>query len=192
MAEQIVPAAAVEGQTVAHTEAPGTVEHHVEPSAFGISMLTPGFFVALATIVVLAILLRARVPALIAKALDTRIAGIREQLDQAAKLRAEAEALRDEYTRKSKEAAVEIVAMKEAAAHQANEIVEKAKRDSVALIARRQAMAEDKIASTERAAIEQVRVRVAEVATAAARELIAAKHGAEEDSKLVDQSIARF
>jgi F-type H+-transporting ATPase subunit b len=192
VAEQTVPAAAVEGQTVAHTEAPGTVEHHVEPSAFGISMLTPGFFVALATIVVLAILLRARVPALIAKALDTRIDGIREQLDQAAKLRAEAEALRDEYTRKSKEAAVEIVAMKEAAAHQANEIVEKAKRDSVALIARRQAMAEDKIASTERAAIEQVRVRVAEVATAAARELIAAKHGAEEDSKLVDQSIARF
>src|SRR6188768_237702 len=167
---------------MAHTEVPGVPEHHEEPTAFGIA---PGGYVALATLVVLGVLLRARVPALIANALDARIAGIREQLEQAAKLRAEAEALRDEYSRKAKEAAVEISEMKKAAEHQAAEIVEKAKRDSAALIERRQAMAETKIASAERAAIEQVRVRVAEVAAAAARELIAAKHGDEADSKLV-------
>ena len=53
-------------------------------------------------------------------------------------------------------------------------------------------MAEDKIAAAERAAIEQVRVRVAEAAAAAARELIAEQHGAEADRKLVDQSIAEL
>lgn len=167
-------------------------EHHAEAIVGGVSFLTPGFFVALAMLVVFAIMFKARVPALIAKALDARIAGIRQQLDEAAKLRAEAEALRDEYAKKAKEAASEIIAMKDAAEHQAEEIVEKAKRDSAALIARRQAMAEEKIATAERAAIEQVRVRVAEVAAAAARELIVAKHGAEADSKLVDQSIAQL
>ena len=176
----------------AHPGAAGAEEHHAEAVVAGLSFLTPGFFVALAMLVVFAIMLKARVPSLIAGALDARIAGIRQQLDEAAKLRTEAETLRDDYARKAKEAAAEIVAMKDAAEHQAAEIVEKAKRDSTALIARRQAMAEEKIASAERAAIEQVRLRVAEVAAAAARELIAAKHGAAAYSKLVDQSIAQL
>ena len=170
----------------------GAEEHHAEAVVAGLSLLTPGFFVALAMLVVFAIMLKARVPSLIAGALDARIAGIRQQLDEATKLRTEAEALRDEYARKAKESAAEIIAMKDAAEHQAAEIVEKAKRDSTALIARRQAMAEEKIAAAERAAIDQVRARVAEVAATAARELIAVKHGAEADSKLVDQSIAQL
>jgi F-type H+-transporting ATPase subunit b len=180
-------AAATTGQTVAHTEAPGGAEHHAEPTAFGIA---PGGYVALAMLVVFAIMLKARVPSLIAKALDDKIAGIKQQLDEAAKLRAEAEALRDEYAKKAKEAAAEIVAMKEAAEHQAAEIVDKAKRDSAALIARRQAMAEEKIAAAERAAVDEVRARAASAAAAAAHGLIAAKHDADADRKLVDQTIS--
>jgi F-type H+-transporting ATPase subunit b len=179
-------AVATTEQTVAHTEAPGGAEHHVEPTAFGIA---PGGYVALAMLVVFAIMLKARVPALIAKALDSKIAGIREQLEEAARLRAEAEALRDAYAKKAKEAAAEIVAMKEAAEHQASEIVDKAKRDSAALIARRQAMAEDKIAAAERAAIDDVRAAAASAATSAAGQLIAENHGAKADRVLVDQTI---
>lgn len=182
--------AAATADHTANTVAVDAEEHHVEAVVGGVSFLTPGFFVALAMLVVIGIMLKARVPALIAKALDTRIADIREQLDQAAKLRAEAEALRDEYVRKGKEAAVEIKAMREAAEHQASEIVEKAKRDSAALIARRRAMAESKIASAERAAIEEVRARAAQAAALAAGGLIAKQHDAEADRKLVDQTIA--
>ena len=167
-------------------------EEHGEAAAFGIGVLTPGFFVALAMLVVFAIMLKARVPSLIARALDSKIADIRQQLDEAAKLRAEAEALRDEYVKKAKEAAAEIVAMKDAAEHQAAEIVEKAKRDSTALIARRQAIAENKIAAAERTAIEDVRASAASAAAIAAGELIAKQHGAEADSKLVDQTIAQL
>ena len=184
--------AAATADGAAHTGASGGEAHHVEAVVAGVSLLTPGFFVALAMLVVFAIMLKARVPALIAKALDARIADIRQQLDEAAKLRTEAEALRDEYAKRAKEAASEIVAMRKAAEHQAAELVDKAKRDSAALIARRQAMAEEKIASAERAAIEQVRTRVAEVAATAARELIVTKHGADADSKLVDQSSAQL
>ena len=176
----------------AHTAAAGAEEHHAEAVVAGVSFLTPGFFVALAMLVVFAIMLKARVPALIAKALDSKIADIRTQLDEAAKLRAEAEALRDEYVKKAKDAAAEIVAMKKSAEHQAAEIVEKAKRDSAALIARRQAMAEEKIAAAERAALEDVRASAASAAATAARDLIAKQHSAEADSKLVDQSIAQL
>ena len=182
-------AAAATDHTVPAAEG---AEHHAEAVVGGISFLTPGFFVALAMLVVFAIMLKAGVPALIAKALDSKIADIRQQLDEAAKLRAEAEALRDEYVKKAKEAAAEIVAMKDAAEHQAAEIVEKAKRDSTALIARRQAIAENKIAAAERAAIEDVRASAADAAAVAARELIAAQHGAAADSKLVDQTIAQI
>jgi len=156
--------AAAPATQTAHAAVPEAPEHHAEATVGGISLLTPGFFVALAMLVVIGIMLRARVPALVAKALDDKIAGIREQLDAAAKLRAEAEALRDEYAKKAKEAAAEIVAMKEAAEHQAAEIVDKAKRDSTALIARRQALAEEKIAAAERAAIDELRAKAANAA----------------------------
>ena len=49
-------------------------EEHVEAAAFGVSFLTPGFFVALAMLVVFGIMLKARVPAMIAGMLDARIA----------------------------------------------------------------------------------------------------------------------
>ncbi|HEY6816413.1 MAG TPA: F0F1 ATP synthase subunit B, partial [Croceibacterium sp.] len=99
--------AAAAGETGAHTEVAGGAEHHAEAAAFGVSLLTPGFFVALAMLVVFAIMLKARVPALIAGALDARITAIRTQLDEAARLRAEAEALRDEYAKKASQADVE-------------------------------------------------------------------------------------
>ena len=116
-------------------------EEHVEAAAFGIGMLTPGFFVALAMLVVFAIRLKARVPALIASALDARIAGIKDQLDTAAKLRVEAEALKAEYEAKSAAADADIAALKAGAERQAAEIVAKAEDDAAKLIERHQAMA---------------------------------------------------
>ncbi len=183
-------AAAAEAGHAAATEAGHAAEEHAEAAAFGISFLTPGFFVALAMLVVFAIMLRARVPALIAKSLDERIAGIRQQLDEAARLRAEAEALRDEYVRKSNEADADIAALKAAAEQQAKDIVAKAKADATALIARRKTIAENKIAAAERAAIDEVRTRAAATAAAAAGGLIAEGHDAAADRKLVDDAIS--
>ena len=60
------------------------------------SDLTPPAFIALAMIVVIAILIWKKVPAAIGKALDKKIAHIREQLDEASALRKEAEELKRE------------------------------------------------------------------------------------------------
>lgn len=171
----------------AHTEVAGAAEHHVEPTAFGI---TPGGYVALAILVVFAIMLWKRVPALIAAALDKKIAGIREQLDTASKLREEAAALKTEYEAKAKAADAEIAALKAAAEKQAAEVVAKAKDDATQLIARHKALAEAKIAAAERAAIEELRAKAATAAAAAAGRLIAEQHDAEADRKLADEIIA--
>ena len=165
----------------------GAAEEHVEVTAFGI---TPGGYVALAMLVVFGIMLYAKVPALVAKMLDAKIAGIREQLDEAARLRTEAAALKAEYEAKAREADAEIVALKAGAERQAAEIVAKAKDDAAALIERHQAMSEAKIAGAERAAIAEIRERAATAASAAAGTLIAQSHDAKADKALVDGAIA--
>ena len=162
---------------------------HAEPTAFGID---PGGYVALAMVVVIILMLVARVPALIARILDSRIDGIRHQLDEAKRLRAEAEALKAQYEGKARDADAEIAALTAAAERHAGEIVAKAKSDAEALVARHRAMAEDKIAAAQRAAVDELRARAASAAALAAQHLIAASHDEAADRPLVDQAIARL
>src|SRR6187551_2563081 len=110
-------------------------------------------------IVVIAGMLWVGVPKLIAGALDGRIEGIRKQLDEARTLRAEAEKLRDEYAKKAREADAEVAVLRASAERQAEEIVEKAKADAAALIERHKDIASAKIASAERAAVEELRAK---------------------------------
>ncbi|MEA3060251.1 MAG: F-type H+-transporting ATPase subunit b [Sphingomonadales bacterium] len=168
---------------VAHVGAP---EHHPEPTAFG---LDAPQWIALAMLVVFAVLLWKRVPALIASALDGKIAAIREHLEEAAQLRAEAEALKAEYQAKADAADAERATMLERARHEAETIVEQAKADTAALIERRRRMAEDKIAAAERHAIDEVRARAATAAAAAAARLIAEDLGPEADRAMIDRTI---
>lgn len=165
----------------------GAVEEHAEATAFGIA---PGGYVALAMLVVFGIMLYAKVPALVAKMLDAKIADIRTQLDEASRLRAEAAALKAEYEAKAKEADTEIAALKAGAERQASDIVAKAKVDAAALIERHQAMAEAKIGGAERAAVAEIRERAATAASAAAEKLIVDRHDAKADKALVDGAIA--
>ena len=161
----------------------------VEPTFLG---LNPGGWVALAMIVVIAIMIWKKVPAAIGKALDSKIALIRDQLAEAETLRKEAEALKAEYEAKSASADKDREALLERAKHEAEEIVAKAKTDAEALIGRRTRMAEDKIAAEERSAVEQLRAAAADTATKAAARLIAERHDASTDSRLVDQAITEI
>jgi F-type H+-transporting ATPase subunit b len=157
-----------------------------EPTAFA---LNPGGWVALAMLVVFALLAWKKVHHAIGRALDSKIALIRDQLAEAESLRREAEALKAEYEARSASADKDREALLERAKHEADEIVAKAKTDAEVLIERRTRMAEDKIASEERAAVEQLRSAAADAAAKAAARLIAERHDAATDSKLVDQAI---
>ncbi|KQU62179.1 ATP synthase subunit B [Sphingomonas sp. Leaf339] len=168
--------------TVASTE-----EHAPSPTALGFDSTG---WVAIAALVVVAIMLWKKVPTLIGGMLDTRIAAIRTQLDEAAKLRAEAEALRAEYEAKAKSAHADAETMREHARAEAHGIIVKAKADAEALMDRRAKMAEDKIAAAERAAIAEVRARAADAAAKAAGLLIAEHHNATADHAMVSRTIA--
>ena len=136
-----------------------------------------------------ALLIWKKVPGAVGRALDSKIALIRDQLAEAELLRKEAEALKAEYEAKSAGADKDREALLKRAQHEAEEIVAKAKTDAEALIERRARMAEDKIAAEERAAVEQLRATAAEAASKAAAKIIADRHDAATDARLVDQAI---
>ena len=164
----------------------GHGEAHVEPTALGMDATA---WVALAMLAVIAIMLWKKVPAAIGAALDRKIGVIREQLDEARKLRSEAEALRAEYQARLDGAGAEAETLLQRARHDADLIIQQAKADSAALVERRQRMAEDKIAAAERSALDQVRARAAQAAAAAAEALIREKLDAGADKALVDRTI---
>lgn len=164
-------------------------EVHAEPTALG---LDASQWVALAMVLVLAVIVWKKVPAAIGAALDRKIGAIRSQLDQAAALRAEAEALKAEYEAKTAAADKEAAVIVERARHEAEELVRQAKADSEALIERHSRMAEDKIAAAERAAVAEVRAKAVSAAAAAAERLIRDRHDAAADKAMVDRTIAEL
>jgi F-type H+-transporting ATPase subunit b len=171
-------------QIVAHG---GIVELHAEPSALGI---TASGWVALSMLVVIAVMLWKKVPAIVAKALDERIATIRRQLDEATRLRSEAEAILADANARSAASIGDAAAIVAHAEAEAKALLVKAEADARELIERRRKMADDKIAAAERGAIAEIRATVADAAVRAAAAIIAEQHGAVADKALVDKTIA--
>ena len=185
---------AAPGQPAEHPEAHTTAaaEHapaadHAQPTALG--FVTAPMAISLAMIVVIALMIWKKVPAAIGRALDSKIALIRDQLAEAEALRKEAEAIRAEYQQKAASAETEAAAMLERARNEASEIVAKAQTDAEALVARRTRMAEDKIASEERSAVTQLRAAAADAAVRASARIISERLDADADERLIDRSI---
>lgn len=189
------PAAEHAVSAVDHSEhTTATVEHpaggegaHHGPEAFGIGTSA---VVGIAMLVFIILLIWKKVPGVITSGLDAKIAEIKHQLDEAKQLRAEAEALRNDYSAKIANAEKDAAAMIEHARHEAEGLIAKAASDSDAMIVRRQKMAEDKIGAAERGAVDELRAKAANVAASAARGLISEQHGSVADKKLVDEAIA--
>ena len=175
-----------------HPETTATVGHepvageHAEASFYGI---TAPMFISLAMLMVIGIMIATRVPAAIARALDSKIDTIRQQLAEAESLRKDAEALKAEYEARTKSADSEAASILERARHEAEAIVAQAKVNADALVERRQRMAEDKIAAEERAALDQLRATTADAARKAAAQLIRERVDAKADEAIVGDAI---
>tara|TARA_R110002020_G_scaffold86731_7_gene214125 strand:+ start:227 stop:706 length:480 start_codon:yes stop_codon:yes gene_type:complete len=133
------------------------------------------FFALVGLIIFLAILAYVKVPAMLTGALDKRADQIRNELEQAKKLREEAQQLLAEYQRKRKEAESEAQSILSAAEREANVLREEAKAKTEDYVTRRTAMAEQKIRQAESDAINEVRASAVDLAIAAAERLIADK-----------------
>lgn len=149
-------------------------------------------WVSVAMLILIGIIIWKKVPQAIARSLDDRIARVRTDLDEARRLRAEAEALLADYRQKQADAARDADAILANARSEAETLVADAGRQAEALIARRTRMAEDKIAAAERAAADELRARTALLATEAARRIIAESADAATQARLAEQAIAEL
>ncbi len=186
------------GDSPAENTGPGTgvaatnaevrqVEHASEEGPF---YRDPEFWVAMGFLLFVALLLYLKVQKSAAAALDARGAKIKADLDDAARLRAEAEALLAAAQARFAGSAAEAQGIVDQAHRNAREIAETGARDLDALIARRTKGAEDRIAAAQRAAEASLRARAVDMATAQARELLGGQGDAAMQAQLTDAAIA--
>lgn len=155
------------------------------------SLLNTDFVVLLGLIVFLAILAYFKVPGLLGGMLDKRADDIKSELEEARKLREEAQSLLASYERKQKDVQEQASRIVAAAKEDASAAAAQAKVDLENSVARRMAAAEDQIASAQAAAVKEVRDQAAMIAIGAARDVIAKQMTAADGNKLIDDAITQ-
>lgn len=149
----------------------------------------PEFWIGVGFATVIGIFLYRRIPAFIASALDARAASIAKELDEARKLRDEAEALLAQYKKKAKDVEKEAEAILTEAKAEAERFAAEARVQLKAHIERRSQAAQDKIAQAEAQAMAEIRALAADAAVAAAEKLIAARLDEKRTGALIAESL---
>lgn len=147
------------------------------------------FWVAVSFLAFVGLLIKMGVPGQITTMLDDRAALIRKELDEARRLRDEAQDLLADYQRKQRAADDEAKAIIEQARREAEAIKAESERNLKESLERRTRQAEEKIARAEAQAVSEVRAAAVDMAMKASERLIGARMGAEQGSALVDESI---
>ncbi|HWE18573.1 MAG TPA: F0F1 ATP synthase subunit B [Hyphomicrobiaceae bacterium] len=147
------------------------------------------FWVGVAFLAFVLILIYYRVPALIAKSLDDRAAAIRKELDEARRLREEAQSLLADYQRKHRNAGQEAEAIVEQARREAEAFSAETRKALAETVERRRRQAEEKIARAEAQAVEDVRAAAVDMAIAAAERILREKAAGPGGAALIDESI---
>jgi F-type H+-transporting ATPase subunit b len=151
----------------------------------------PTFWTAIAFVIFIVALFKPVKKALMA-GLDSRIAQIRAEVEEAQRLREEAQTLLASYQRKQREAAQE-----------AEDIVKQAKEDAALqraearksleeMLRRQEALAIGKIAQAEAAAVQEVREVAIDLAIAATEKILAEKVRGELSDRLVEKAIGEL
>ena len=152
-------------------------------------MFDPPFWALVGLVLFLAIVVYLKVPGMVTASLDKRARIIRDELDQARKLREEAQALLAEYQRKAREAEAEAEDIVDQAGREADALTAQAKQHMEDYVKSRERLAEQKIAQAEVQAIQEVKALSAEVAIAAAEKLLAARVKGETADALISMAI---
>ena len=135
-------------------------------------MLDAEFWVAVSFFIFLGILGYVGVHKKIAEALDNRRDRIKAELDEATRLREEAQTLLAHYQQKQKEAEGEAAAILTNAKADAERMMLEAEAKMTEFVARRTKMAENKIAQAEAQALADVRAAAADAAVGAAEKIL--------------------
>jgi F-type H+-transporting ATPase subunit b len=132
----------------------------------------PEFWVAVGFVIFVAVLIYVGVPKMMTKALDDRAKRVQDELNEARRLKEEAQKLLAEYQAKQRQADEEAAAIVAGAKAEAERFAAEAKTKMEEFVARRSKMAETKIAQAEAQAVADVRAAAAEAAVNAAEKIL--------------------
>ena len=150
---------------------------------------SPEFWVAVAFVIFVGLVVWKGLTPILA-ALDARSNRIRQQIEEARSLRAEAERALGEANRKVREATRETEGILAQARSEAERMKKQSAENLEATLKRREQNAMDKIAQAEARAVDEVRARAVEVAVAATARLLSEQMDGTRGDKLVEDAIA--
>lgn len=150
----------------------------------------PEYWVLISFLIFIGILWYAGVPGQLGKALDGRAESIRNELDEARRLREEAQTLLADYQKKQRDAEVEAKAIIDNAKREAEAMAADTRKALAEQLERRTRLAEEKIARADAQAVAEVRSLAVDNALAASARVLAAKTTGAHAAKLIDAGIA--
>ena len=149
----------------------------------------PEFWVAVSFFIFIGVLVYLGVHKKVASELDARALRISKELEEARRLREEAEKLLADYRRKLGDVVTEVDNIIALAAKQAETLAAETRQSLKEHVDRRIKLAEEKIARAEMEAVRELRNDAVDIAIASAQNLIAAKLTPDRAKKLVSESI---
>lgn len=149
----------------------------------------PEFWVAVSFFIFIGVLVYLGVHKKVASELDARALRISKELEEARRLREEAEKLLNDYRRKLGDVVTEVDNIIALAGKQAETFAAETRQSLKEHVDRRIKLAEEKIARAEMEAVRELRNDAVDIAIASAQNLIAAKLTPDRAKKLVSESI---
>jgi F-type H+-transporting ATPase subunit b len=156
------------------------------------SLSNPELWVGVGLLIFFGILIAVGVPKLAGGKLDEMGAKIQNELDEAARLRAEAEALLKQIRAEKVEAEAQAAEMLRAAEADARALEADAKIKLEDALARREALAERRIAQAEAQATAEVKAAAADLAARTAEQILTARVSGQKSDPLLDAAISQI
>jgi F-type H+-transporting ATPase subunit b len=128
----------------------------------------------------------------LAAMLDARAVAVKTELEEASRLRREAEAMLRDAEAQRAASLKDARSLIEGAHAEAGRVTAAAAAEAEASAKRRERMAIDRIAAAEKAAVDDVRLAAADIATTAARQILAEGLSADADAVLIDRAITQL
>ncbi len=151
--------------------------------------MDPTFWAFVGLLVFIGLIVYLKVPERVLGDLDTRSENIRTEIEEARRLREEAQALLADYRRKVQNAEREAEDIVKQARVDAERMAEQTRQTLDEMLARRTTAAQMKIAQARTQAIEDVKARASDVAVAAAARILAKQMEGDAGEALLSRSI---
>jgi F-type H+-transporting ATPase subunit b len=152
--------------------------------------LDTNFWVLLAFLIIVFVAFRQGLHKMAGSFFTNRASTVRNQLDEARSLREDAQRILADYQKRQREAEDEAQGIIDQAKRDAKLMATEARQKLDEQLARRRKAAEERISRAEAQAIAEMRGKTADLAVAAAREIIAGRVDDRAQTALIDKSIA--